>query len=154
MTSKLFFSAWLSLGCLFSAAAEPLHGDLTLSVEGFAPDRGVLMIGLFTSRETYDADHGRGDEDSKQAYQSVTAEVHDGQAEYVFERLPYGEYAIKLYHDENNNGKLDKNFTGIPKEGYGFSNNPQAFFGPASYEEARFAFSVPAKTVNVNLRTR
>lgn len=41
--------------------------------------------------------------------------------------IPQGEYAIIIYHDENENGKLDKNVFGMPKERYGFSNNE---FGP------------------------
>jgi len=36
--------------------------------------------------------------------------------------IPPGTYAIACYHDENDNGKLDTNFLGIPKEGTGASN--------------------------------
>jgi uncharacterized protein (DUF2141 family) len=37
--------------------------------------------------------------------------------------VPHGEYAIAVFVDVNGNGKMDKNFLGIPKEQYGFSNN-------------------------------
>jgi uncharacterized protein (DUF2141 family) len=30
-----------------------------------------------------------------------------------------GDYAISVFHDENSNGKLDRNFMGMPKEGVG-----------------------------------
>ena len=40
-----------------------------------------------------------------------------------FNDIPPGTYAIAVFHDENANGKLDKNFLGIPCEGYGASNN-------------------------------
>lgn len=43
--------------------------------------------------------------------------------------LPPGNYAVIVYHDENSNRKLDKSFTGRPKESYGFSNNKYGRFG-------------------------
>ena len=58
-----------------------------------------------------------------------------------FDNLPNGEYAIKLFHDEDNSNKFKTNMLGIPKEDYGFSNNPRAAFGPANYNQARFAFN-------------
>ncbi|MDV7400114.1 DUF2141 domain-containing protein, partial [Arthrospira platensis SPKY1] len=46
--------------------------------------------------------------------------------------LPKGAYAVSAFHDINNNGKLDTNPFGIPKEPYGFSNNARGIFGPPS----------------------
>ena len=37
-------------------------------------------------------------------------------------KLEPGKYGISLLDDENFNGKMDYNFIGIPKEGFGFSN--------------------------------
>jgi uncharacterized protein (DUF2141 family) len=37
-------------------------------------------------------------------------------------KLEPGKYGISLMDDENFNGKMDYNFLGIPKEGFGFSN--------------------------------
>ncbi|MCF8413904.1 MAG: DUF2141 domain-containing protein, partial [Melioribacteraceae bacterium] len=54
--------------------------------------------------------------------------------------LAFGEYAIKCYHDVNENRELDTNFFGIPSEDYGFSNNAPATFGPPSFEQAAFKF--------------
>ena len=52
-----------------------------------------------------------------------------------FEEIPAGEYAISIFHDENKDTKLNKNFFGIPTEDYGFSNNPKIRFGPPSFKE-------------------
>ena len=43
-----------------------------------------------------------------------------------------GTYAVAVYHDENANIKFDKNWIGLPVEGYGISNNPTVFLGPPS----------------------
>lgn len=55
-----------------------------------------------------------------------------------FGSLKPGAYAITIYHDANENGKLDTNFIGLPKERYGFSNNPSTMFGPPSYKKCLF----------------
>jgi len=58
--------------------------------------------------------------------------------EVTIENIPPGEYAISIFHDENDNGKLDTNFIGIPKEPYGFSNNPVIKLRPPTFMEAKF----------------
>lgn len=57
--------------------------------------------------------------------------------------LPDGDYSMTVIHDEDGNGKLNKNFVGLPKEGFGFSNNPRIYFGPPSYEKTRFTVQGP-----------
>ena len=52
--------------------------------------------------------------------------------------LPPGTYALKFFHDSNSNGKLDMNWMGIPKEGFGFSNNAYGMFMPKNFEEWLF----------------
>jgi uncharacterized protein (DUF2141 family) len=49
--------------------------------------------------------------------------------------LKPGSYAIAAFHDENNNKKIDKAFTGIPTEKYGFSNNVRGMFGPPALKD-------------------
>lgn len=56
----------------------------------------------------------------------------------VLENLKPGKYAFKYFHDENNDEKINTNFMGIPKEGYGFSNNAKGKFGPPSFEKMIF----------------
>ena len=57
----------------------------------------------------------------------------------VFDGLEAGEYAVSLYQDENENGKLDVGkLVPIPTEKYGFSNNPSTTFGPPKFEDCRF----------------
>ncbi len=58
--------------------------------------------------------------------------------QYTFSGIPNGDYTIAVFHDINNNGKLDKNFLGIPKEGYAFSKNAMGTFGPPNFDKAQF----------------
>ena len=60
-------------------------------------------------------------------------EIH----EFVID-LPEGVYAIALFVDANKNLKIDKNFLGIPKEQFGFSNNAMGKLSAPSFEQAKF----------------
>lgn len=56
----------------------------------------------------------------------------------IVENLIPGKYAFKYFHDENKNKKLDTNLIGMPKEGFGFSNNAKGKFGPPSFKQTIF----------------
>lgn len=53
-------------------------------------------------------------------------------------RVPAGEYAIAVLHDEDGDKLMTTRLLGIPKEGYGFSNNPAAKFGPPAWDKSAF----------------
>ncbi len=63
-----------------------------------------------------------------------------------------GTYAVAVYHDENANVKFDKNWIGLPVEGYGVSNNPTIFLGPPAFDEAKFEAREGPTIVPVEVR--
>ena len=67
----------------------------------------------------------------------------DRLARVTFEGVPFGTYALKVFHDENDNGKLDTNFVGMPKEAFGFSNDAMGRFGPPDFDAASFELGQP-----------
>jgi uncharacterized protein (DUF2141 family) len=105
--------------------------SFTLQVQGINKAKGELRIAMFDSKDAY----------TKEPVYAVVLPVDDDKVEWTVPNLPFGEYAIAVYHDKNTNGKLDTNFLGIPKEDYGFSNNARGKFGPASWEDAKFSVS-------------
>lgn len=62
-----------------------------------------------------------------------------------------GQYAIALYHDEDGNRKLSKGFLGIPKEPFGFSNNPRIGMGPPSFDKTAFDVSSAVTELTIDL---
>ncbi|WP_370981326.1 DUF2141 domain-containing protein [Agaribacterium sp. ZY112] len=115
-----------SITCLSQAAAS---AELTVNVSGLKQGQGHLMVALYTDAASYK---------SNTASQYAKVKVAGEQELVVFEALASGDYAIKMYQDENDNNKFDYNITGfIPKEAYGFSNN-KGRFGEPSYEKSRF----------------
>ena len=105
---------------------------------------GFAMVALNNSEESY-----KGGEAA--AIAKTKTMVVDQKAQVVFTSLPYGWYGISLYHDENNNGEMDKNAMGIPKEAYGFSNNAKGFFGKPSYKKVMFQLNSVEMQIVINL---
>ncbi len=62
-----------------------------------------------------------------------------------------GTYAVAVYHDENANIKFDKNWIGLPVEGYGISNNPAMFLGPPAFDDAKFEASSGSTIIPVEV---
>lgn len=67
-----------------------------------------------------------------------SASARKGKVTLQFEDLPEGEYALAVFHDENGNGKLDRNWLGVPSEKIGFSKGKMRAFGPPRYSECAF----------------
>jgi uncharacterized protein (DUF2141 family) len=116
--------AALSL-CLAAAAA--VAGDLTIEVSGITPDRGKVYIAVYDRPDTFPS--GRQLVGQVLIPQDRHLTVH-------FSNLPPGRYAAAAFQDFNGNGKLDKNFLGIPKEPYGFSQEARGSIGPPTFAEA------------------
>ncbi|MFQ3193302.1 MAG: hypothetical protein ACI9N3_000114 [Colwellia sp.] len=126
--TNLVISAISSLSMILLLSQHAVAADLTISISDVEKGKGHLMIALYKSEEDYK---------SGKASFHTKVEALNGKEIAVFENLADGEYAIKIYQDENDNNKMDFNMMGIPKEGYGFSNNV-GMFGAPKYEEAKF----------------
>ncbi|MEM6799777.1 MAG: alpha/beta fold hydrolase [Bacteroidota bacterium] len=78
----------------------------------------------------------------EEVLQSISAKIVEGTASLLLTEVEAGEYTLTYFHDENENGKFDRNFMGIPKEGYGFSNNAEGKFGPPPLVKRLFKVEV------------
>ena len=136
MRTLILFSLVFSSLPFVSASAQVtqdsigMTGHLTIIVQGLNSDNGTVQIGLFNSEETWKA--GRDE------FKATKIGIINGKAVWDVENIPYGFYAVRLFHDENNNDKMDTNFLGIPVESYGFSNNAKGLFGPPDFDKAKF----------------
>lgn len=97
---------------------------LTIEITGLKNSKGNVLIQL-------------ADEFEKTIGQQK-AKVIDRYCVFQFKNLPFGKYAARVFHDENSNNELDTNLFGIPSEGYGFSNNAKAMFGPPPFKDRIF----------------
>ena len=119
---------------------------VTVRVTGARNAKGKIRAALFQGAEGFpnDASHAFRTQPADIDPQTLSAQI-------VFTDLPAGVYAVSVFHDENLNEKLDKNFMGMPKEGYGASNNPKKKMGPPSFEETKFQLSGKDQSLEIKL---
>jgi uncharacterized protein (DUF2141 family) len=142
----------MALGMLLFPTYSPVAARdggacrLTIRIVGAKDSKGQVAIALF-----HDEDGFPGDKTKALQTLQTPLEPKSAQAQVSLADLPYGTYAIAIFHDENMNGRLDKNMFGVPKEGYGFSNISKRSFGPPKFEDAKFELDQPEQTVEIKL---
>ena len=121
---------------LLSATSPFLEarGNITVRVTNVNNKKGAVMLALFSSSKGFPYE-------TSYAIQKQKGNAVNGVIELSFTDIPPGTYAIALFHDTNNDGKLNTNFMGIPKEGYGVSNNTYNTFSAPGYKESSFSHS-------------
>ncbi len=103
---------------------------LTVVVKNLQSNEGQVLIAVYNSSTNYMKE--------EKALFKEKSNIQNNKAVIVLPELPQGKYAVVCVHDANKNLKLDKNLLGIPREGYGFSNDAKGNLGPPSFEKSSF----------------
>lgn len=130
-------SIWLSLHSVASAA------DLTVTIGGARNANGAIAAGIFNSETGFPKPGA--------AFAAFRIKAANGPVSFTVRDLPPGRYAVTSYHDENDNGKLDADQTGLPTEGYGVSNKAREVLSPPQWSKASFELGEQSKTVAVTI---
>ena len=127
---------------LSSSVTKPK--PLIISITNVKTTNGNVRVGIYKK--------GNDFPNEKDTYQNKVYKVtKTGSILIKIEDLPYGEYAIGIYQDENKNATLDKNFVGAPKEPFAFSNNVKPLFTAPDFEECRFQYTEDNVRMNLKL---
>ena len=122
------------------------QAKVVAEVVNFENNKGVCRACIFNNAASF---NGEGGEPLK----CVQVQVRNKTALVSFEGLQHGTYAIFLFHDMNSNNKMDKNFLGIPKEGYGASKNKLPFANAPNFNENKFTLENGA-SLQLKIRLR
>jgi uncharacterized protein (DUF2141 family) len=136
-----------TLSVLWAAVVPVVAGaaDLTIIVKEVRSGAGSVYVAVYDSDASFMK--------VERAATTLKVDAGRGEARFVIRNLPAGRYAVSAYHDENGNGKLDKNWLGVPTEGYGFSNDARGTRGPPRFDRASFDFDGKAdKSISFSLR--
>ena len=143
----------LGLATVLLMATPAQAGDLNVTVIGIRSESGAVMMGVYDSAERFEKAVNNaahiGLLSDKGRLIGVTLRARRIDQGIGFLKLPPGRYAIIVFHDENDNGLLDKSLLGIPLEGYGFSNNAHGFFSAPSFDAA--AVTVGKGDTNISI---
>lgn len=107
---------------------------LTITINNLHNNKGHVLLGLYKEGVGYP-------DQPEKSFKRVKLSISNKTASVSFTSLPTGSYSIAILHDENDDQKMNTNFFGLPKEGYGFSNNVMGTFGPPSLSKASFHYT-------------
>jgi uncharacterized protein (DUF2141 family) len=144
LVSSVFVFSYFNVYCQ-DIVAITQSSNLRINLQGIRNNKGVILLSLFSSADGYPSDASKAD-------QKIRMPVKKLQVPIVFKNIKPGKYAIALLHDEDEDGKTATTFLGLPKEGYGFSNNVMGLAGPPSYQKA--SFIVPASGTEILIKVR
>ncbi len=143
-SAVLVFLQWVHFPSL--AAQTNDTATLTVRVAGARNTKGKIWVTVFQDAQ------GFPDDPSKAVrQQSVDIDPNTLSAQVTFKDVPQGTFAVSVLHDENGNGKMDKNFVGMPKEGYGASNNPKKKKRAPTFDEAKFSLNTSEQAIEITL---
>jgi len=123
---KLFVISLISL-LSFNTVAQNNY-NVTVTVAEADNNAGKMFIALYNSETGF----------LNKRYKGTVSKIENKTCTVAFKAIPEGTYAVSIFHDENDNGKMDTNFFGIPSEDYGCSNNATGLMGPPKWEDAKF----------------
>jgi uncharacterized protein (DUF2141 family) len=126
----------------FLAPLGALAADLHLSVVDGPAAPTSLYVALYDSAANYD---------SIKSLAAQIVQMNAGTARLSFPGLAPGRYALRVFADENGNGKLDTNLMGLPTERYGFSNDAKGNRGAPGFDAAAIQVNADLQTV-IHLR--
>jgi uncharacterized protein (DUF2141 family) len=147
MKNRIYLNSKLLYTLLFLMIIGVLQSQdkaktmVQLEITGIKNSTGFIQIAVFKSDTDFDKD----------IFIKVIAVPASSEVQVSIPNLEVGRYAIAVYHDENKNQKLDKNFVGIPKEGYGFSNNAVGKLGPPKFSESSFSLDTQLKKLSIRM---
>jgi uncharacterized protein (DUF2141 family) len=107
------------------------QSTVVADVSNLKNDKGVCRACLVNNAASFSTETSR-------PYRCIAVAITKQVAHAVFNHIPAGTYALFVFHDANSNNKMDRNFIGIPKEGYGASQNRLPFASAPSYNDNKF----------------
>jgi uncharacterized protein (DUF2141 family) len=119
---------------------------LRIHVDGLRNSIGVVGTAIFKSADGWP-------EDMTRSFLHWPTPIPAGSGEVTAEteNLPPGDYGVVTIHDENKNRKLDRNIIGIPKEGFGFANNPHVGLSAPPFSSAIVHVTCPVTETKIHI---
>ncbi len=119
---------------------------LIIHVDGFRSQKGDAGISLFTSADGWPENNDKAFFHGPNPFSGTSA--------IITLHVPPGRYAIAALADTNGDHRMDRNIFGIPKKGFGFSNNSKVFLTAPSFDKAAIPVACPVTQTTIHLLYR
>jgi uncharacterized protein (DUF2141 family) len=143
-TMKTFILTLIFICSMASWYRSYAQSTLVVNIKNIKNKNGDILIGLYDSTSNFPRKVATG----------KVVKVTDKEMHITFENIKPGNYAVSVLHDENQNKDLDRSSLGMPKEGYGFSNNVMGVMGPPSFRKARFYIPAGESAITIKMKYR
>jgi len=120
------------------------NSQLTVEIDELRNQQGQVCLSLFASGKGFPSN-------GAEAVQNRCVAITAMPLFVTFENLQPGSYAVAILHDANSDNKANRNFIGIPLEGFGFSGNPIIRTGPPRFNDAVILVAGPSTNIQIQL---
>ncbi|WP_163718569.1 DUF2141 domain-containing protein [Mangrovibacterium lignilyticum] len=134
---KVIFHLFIFCFVVLTQSSYAQTPMLKLVVPNFESIQGDLQVSVFNSEKSFLKEH--------EEYRIYRFKIEKDSIEFTIDDLPKGKYAMIIFHDKNSNKDLDRSFLGIPKEGYGFSNNIRPHLSAPDFQDCSIALDNDTK---------
>ena len=135
----------LLLILLFPLFQTEQSGLLQVKVTNVQEHKGSIRMAVYNHEKSFPSE--------SHSFRGGVLPLSPGTSPTLFcDNLPFGQYAVAVYQDLNNNGKMDKNSLGIPTEPYAFSNNVRVKWRSPRFGEAAFVFGQARQELVLSLK--
>ncbi|MFN6461382.1 MAG: DUF2141 domain-containing protein [Nostoc sp. DedVER02] len=143
--SKVLLATLVSLSFVKTVNAEPTE-TLSVVVNGIQHKKGEICFRVYATEKGFPMSNSKGS-------QSGCAKITGNSVKKEFSGLKPGTYAVAVVDDQNGDRKLNKDFFGIPTEGFGISKNPTVSIqtGTPKFRDASFVVNKNT-TVNITMK--
>lgn len=141
----VLFLTVLGVSSLTAEVQAVSQETLNVNVDGLRSSRGQLCLSLFNKPETFPMK-------PEQSVQTKCLKITKNPMQVSFKNLVPGMYAIAALHDTNSDGQADRNFMGLPMEGFGFSRNPVVTTTAPKFGQAAIKVDGPSTNISIQMR--
>lgn len=149
MTSSLpaivFTLTLLEIAFLCMKVQASSNGILNINIAGLMSTRGQVCLSLYNRAEYFPMQ-------PEKSVRNQCVKITKLPIQVSFKDLAPGNYAVAVLHDANGNGKFDRNFIGLPTEGFGFSRNPVLIIKAPTFDQSVIKLASPITNISILLR--
>lgn len=120
--------------------------QLVVLIHGLEEDEGQISMTCRTNGPEWPTGEGA------EYVRVIPVSGHDGMIEILIDDVPYGIYAISLFHDVNADNDMNRSAIGLPLEPWGMSNNAIGMMSAPTFEQASFVVNAPKTLIELDLR--
>ena len=121
------------------------NAPIRINVTNVSTKKGNILVALYNSDKGFPGG-------KEGAIRTATGLAQNEKCLIVIDNVVAGNYAVALFHDTNGDSKLNSNFLGIPKEGYGFSNNAANLFSAPKFKQAAFIHGNVVTDITIQMK--